>query len=48
MRLAALVDVGLMTRARDGGQEVYRVRDPAALELLVRTARQLGTNRRAR
>lgn len=47
MRLAALVDAGLMTRARESELEVYRVSDPAALELLVRTARQLHTDRRA-
>ena len=46
-RLAALVDAGLMAREREGGREVYRLRDPARLELLLRTARQLTTDRRA-
>ena len=46
-RLAALVDAGLMTREREGGREIYRLTDPARLELLLRTARQLATDRRA-
>ncbi len=42
-RLATLVDVGLMTRAREGesGLDVYRVTDTAAVERLMVTAREL-------
>lgn len=45
LHLAALVDAGLMTRASGSGLEVYRVSDPAGLQLLLRTARQLHTDR---
>ncbi len=42
-RLATLVDAGLMTRGRGGGDglDVYRVTDTAAVERLIVTARRL-------
>jgi hypothetical protein len=47
LRLATLVDARLMTRAREGssGPDVYRLTDTAAVERLIATARQLGTDR---
>jgi DNA-binding transcriptional ArsR family regulator len=47
LRLATLVDAGLMTRAREGssGLDVYRLTDTAAVERLIVTARRLEAGR---